>query len=336
MKRFKFFVFILILGTGLSLYGADSPFAGDSVNLENEANPTSPASTLKNVETGEAIKFPVVGLIEAGSDLRLRGWPWGAVLGLYGSGTSVEVTGISGEFYQVVVDGKKGYMHKNYIAIPGVPASGEEPYYPGDTRSGGHLSVTDGTAVSNGEKKVTAGSTNSGNSGNSGSLNVPASDAEKNLANYKGGKLSPEEFGNLFGPVARENMKKTGVPASVTLAQAALETGWGGSSIGDAKNLFGIKGTGPAGTINVPTKEFVNGQMITVQDNFRKYNSWQESIEDHGKLLQNSRYSYALQYKNDPDRYAQEIHKAGYATDPNYASKLISIMKSNNFYQYDV
>ncbi len=131
-------------------------------------------------------------------------------------------------------------------------------------------------------------------------------------------------------------MKKTGVPASVTLAQAALETGWGKSTIGDAKNIFGIKGTGTAGTIKVPTKEFVNGRMITIHDNFRKYHSWQQSFEDHGKLLQKSRYSYALQYNKDPDRYAREIHKAGYATDPNYASKLISIMKSNNFYQYDV
>lgn len=159
---------------------------------------------------------------------------------------------------------------------------------------------------------------------------------EAALANYRGGRLSPAEFGRLFGPAAREASKKSGVPASIILAQAALETGWGSSSIGDAKNMFGIKGTGPAGSIRVSTQEFVNGRMITIQDNFRKYHSWQESFDDHAKLLQNSRYGYALQYKKDPNRYAQEIHKAGYATDPNYASKLIGIMKSNNFYQWDV
>jgi flagellum-specific peptidoglycan hydrolase FlgJ len=130
-------------------------------------------------------------------------------------------------------------------------------------------------------------------------------------------------------------MKRTGVPASVTLAQAALETGWGGSSIGDAKNLFGIKGTGPAGSIRVSTKEFINGRMVTIQDNFRKYHSWAQSIEDHGRLLQNARYSPAMKYKNNPDQFAREIHKAGYATDPNYSSKLIGIMKANNFYQWD-
>ena len=159
--------------------------------------------------------------------------------------------------------------------------------------------------------------------------------AEAALANYRGGRLSPSEFARLFGPVAREASKKSGVPASIILAQAALETGWGGSTIGDAKNLFGIKGTGPAGSIRVPTEEVINGQRVTINDNFRKYNSWQESIEDHGRLLQNSRYARAMAVKNDPDQFARELQKAGYATDPEYASKLISIMKSNNLYQYN-
>jgi len=159
--------------------------------------------------------------------------------------------------------------------------------------------------------------------------------AEAALANYRGGRLSPSEFARLFGPVAREASKKSGVPASIILAQAALETGWGSSTIGDAKNLFGIKGTGPAGSIRVPTEEIVNGRRVTINDNFRKYNSWQESIEDHGRLLQNSRYARAMAVKNDPDQFARELQRAGYATDPEYASKLISIMKSNNLYQYN-
>lgn len=162
-----------------------------------------------------------------------------------------------------------------------------------------------------------------------------ASAAEAALANYKGGRLSPTEFKNLFGPVAREVSKKSGVPASIILAQAALETGWGSSAIGDAKNLFGIKGTGPAGTIRVPTREVINGRSVTINDNFRKYNTWMESLEDHSRLLQTSRYANCMRYKNDPDQFARELQKAGYATDPSYASKLISIMKSNNLYAYN-
>jgi flagellar rod assembly protein/muramidase FlgJ len=158
---------------------------------------------------------------------------------------------------------------------------------------------------------------------------------EAALANYRGGRLSPAEFGRLFGPAAREASKKSGVPASIILAQAALETGWGGSSIGDAKNLFGIKGTGPAGSIRVPTQEYRNGRMVNEMASFRKYNSWQESIEDHGRLLQNARYAAAMRNAGNPDQFARELQRAGYATDPEYASKLISIMKSNNFYQYN-
>lgn len=330
MKRIL--MLLLLLSFAFAVQAADNPFTEEAVVPESSTQVSS-----DNEDAKTADGFPVMGFVDAGTRLRLRSWPWGVVLGLYDSGTSVKVTGASGEFYSVEINGRKGYMHKNYISIPNRPASKVEPYYPGNTRSGGYLPMSQGISASN----SSAGSSNSSNSNSAGnstgsSSSVSPSAAEAALAGYKGGKLSPSEFARLFGPVARENMKKTGVPASVTLAQAALETGWGASTIGDAKNLFGIKGTGPAGSISVPTKEFINGRMVTVRDSFRKYHSWQESIEDHGKLLLNSRYSPALRYKNDPDRYAHAIHDAGYATDPNYASKLISIMKSNNFYQFDV
>lgn len=328
MKKIALLVMIFFLAGYHYLQAADNPFVEDAVTPQGSA---AISATSNAVQTTNG--FPVTGVIEAGTRLRLRSWPWGVVLDLFEPGTSVKVTGVSGEFYSVEINGRKGYMHKNYVSIPSAAASQVEPYYPGNTRSGGYLPLSEGVSASSGSNSNnSSGGTPSGTSGSSSSGGV----AEAALAGYKGGKLSPTQFARLFGPVARENMKKTGVPASVTLAQAVLETGWGGSSIGDAKNLFGIKGTGPAGSIKVPTKEFVNGRMVTVQGSFRKYHSWQESFEDHGKLLQNSRYGYALKYKTDPNRYAQEIHKAGYATDPNYSSKLISIMKSNNFYQYDV
>ncbi len=156
------------------------------------------------------------------------------------------------------------------------------------------------------------------------------------LNNWKGGKLPPSEFCRLLGPVARESMRVNGVPASVTLAQAALETGWGRATIGDAKNLFGIKGTGPAGSITVPTTEYINGRYVTVQGTFRKYHTWRESIDDHARLLTtSSRYRNCMANKNNPDQFARELQKAGYATSPTYASTLISIMKQYNLYQYD-
>lgn len=327
-KYLKLCVLFIFVASLIALAAAETPFTEKEVKIDKPGQSGQDSSSaVKKDESAAAAKddkYPVSGTVQA-SSLRLREWPWGKVIALFPTGTGIEVIGEEGEFYKVRVGGQTGYMHKNYVSIPSAPASGDEPYYPGDTRNGGHLSKDD---------PATKGST-SGSSKSTASTTASSKEAEAALANYKGGKLSPAAFSKLFGPVARESMKRTGVPASVTLAQAALETGWGGSSIGDAKNLFGIKGTGPAGTIRVSTKEFRNGRMGTEQANFRKYHTWAQSIEDHGKLLQNSRYSPAMKYKNNPDQFAREIHKAGYATDPNYASKLIGIMKANNFYQWD-
>ena len=81
------------------------------------------ASGIIKIEEG----YPVEGKIAA-DKLRLRTWPWGAVVGKYGKGTSVKVLGESGEFYLVEVDGKQGYMHKSYISTDKVQASFKSPY----------------------------------------------------------------------------------------------------------------------------------------------------------------------------------------------------------------
>ena len=136
---------------------------------------------------------------------------------------------------------------------------------------------------------------------------------------------------------AIETQRNTGVPASVTIAQAILESGWGKSSLArEANNFFGIKGTGPAGYVIKPTKEYVNGRWITVNAKFKAYHNPQESFEDHARLIANNRrYSKAMENLNDPKQFARELQRAGYATDPNYANKLISIMDKYNLYQFD-
>jgi flagellum-specific peptidoglycan hydrolase FlgJ len=131
-------------------------------------------------------------------------------------------------------------------------------------------------------------------------------------------------------------MTATGVPASVTVAQAILESGWGKHTIGQAKNLFGIKGRGPAGSVRAPTPEFLNGKWGTVDANFAKYNSFAQSVTEHARfLLKNKRYVPAFKVKGDADAFAREIDKAGYATAPNYAASLIALMKKHDLYRFD-
>jgi hypothetical protein len=163
---------------------------------------------------------------------------------------------------------------------------------------------------------------------------APSPLAETEPADLK--SLTRPEFIAFVGRHAREAMTATGVPASVTVAQAILESGWGKHTIRDAKNLFGIKGKGPAGSVRTPTKEFRNGKWVTEDANFAKYDSFAQSITEHAHfLLRNKRYAPAFKVKEDADAFAREIHKAGYATGPNYATELIALMKKHDLYRFD-
>ncbi|TNF24136.1 MAG: LysM peptidoglycan-binding domain-containing protein [Deltaproteobacteria bacterium] len=128
---------------------------------------------------------------------------------------------------------------------------------------------------------------------------------------------------------------ETQVPASITIAQASLETGYG-RSVPPGNNFFGIKGTGPAGSTLQNTTEEVGGQLINTQDKFRKYNDRSESFVDHARLLsENPRYAKAMEKKEDPDAMATEIKKAGYATDSGYPGKLQWIMATFGLKEVD-
>ena len=133
-------------------------------------------------------------------------------------------------------------------------------------------------------------------------------------------------------------MRSSNVPASVTIAQAILESGWGRSTLAtQGLNYFGIKGSGPCGSITLPTQEWVNGRYVTVNAAFRQYCTVQQSLEDHAWFfLDNSRYQGAMGAASSPAAFAQQIAAAGYATDPSYASKLISLINDYGLARFDL
>ena len=130
--------------------------------------------------------------------------------------------------------------------------------------------------------------------------------------------------------------KKYKVLPSLTGAQAVLESGWGSSGLSQsANNLFGIKGRYNGKFELWPTLEYINGQWVTVNAEFRKYPSWKESMEDHGKfLVENPRYYKVLGEKNYI-KATNEIWLAGYATDPDYPGKLQRTITYNNLTAWD-
>ena len=149
-------------------------------------------------------------------------------------------------------------------------------------------------------------------------------------------RMTKKEFIEFVGKNAQRAMAATGVPASVTVAQAILETGWGKHTIGEARNLFGIRGRGPLGSVRARTREHIKGRDVFIEADFAKYESFEQSVTEHARFfLRNRRYARALQFKNDPDVFAREIHKAGYATDPRYADVLIKYMRDYNLYRFD-
>jgi hypothetical protein len=147
--------------------------------------------------------------------------------------------------------------------------------------------------------------------------------------------------GNAFldshAPDAIASQRETGVPASVTLAQAAIESGWGKSGLAvKYKNYFGIKGKGPGGTAVMSTGEHFNGQDVVIKDGFRVYRTVAESFADHGRFfIVNKRYAEAMRHKDNAEQFAVEIHKAGYATDPKYSDKLIKFIRQYKLEKLD-
>lgn len=160
--------------------------------------------------------------------------------------------------------------------------------------------------------------------------------------------MSPKEFSNRYLPFAKESEAKTGINAFATLGQAAIESGWGEHAPGfmffGVKDTDGINGNEQLVTTTEYSKKsdlkfdhflhmepcVINGEKFfkyTIQSYFRKYNTPEESFTDHANFfVKNERYVKAMAVKSDPDKFVDEIAKAGYATGPTYAATLKSII----------
>lgn len=132
---------------------------------------------------------------------------------------------------------------------------------------------------------------------------------------------------------ARTSETATKIPAAFVAAEAMVESGYGAHCPGN--NIFGVKAdpawTGP--TTTQRTREVIDGQNVVIEAKFRAYPDYLASIQDHAQfLIQNPRYAAAFE-TNDPVKFTQAVAAAGYATDPNYANTIISVMKSRGLVQ---
>lgn len=143
----------------------------------------------------------------------------------------------------------------------------------------------------------------------------------------------------LVGKVAKSDMKNSGVPASLAIAQAILESNWGKSELAKNGNaIFGIKATkGWKGkTVTKKTTEYVDGKKVQVDAKFRAYDTWEDSVKDHSAFLKKYKRYAKVIGETDYKAACKAIAAAGYATDPGYAEKLIEIIETYELHKYDV
>ena len=155
------------------------------------------------------------------------------------------------------------------------------------------------------------------------SLSTPFSDQPQETE-----AKSHQQFIDLLAPHAKELQNGYGILPSIILGQAILESNWGKSTLAsEYHNLFGIKA-------------YVNEEWITIQGDFRVYDSWEQSMDDHTQLFVNgvdwnpALYEKVITATNYREA-AQALQDAGYATDPTYAQKIIQVIETYHLDQYD-
>lgn len=154
-------------------------------------------------------------------------------------------------------------------------------------------------------------------------------------------KGKQETFIEEVAPISQQMQQKYGVRASISIAQAILESEWGKSDLAALyNNLYGMKSSDASQSILLPTTEFVDGKPVTIHAYFRVYDSIASSIEDHAKLMAEGTswdaelYHPVLQAATYQEA-ARALQKAGYATDPDYPEKIIDLVERYELDQYD-
>ncbi len=236
-----------------------------TVNIEIKESTIAKAAGIEEIKEG----YPLEGKI-AENNLRLRSWPWGAVLGKYSKGTSVKVLGESGEFYLVEIDGVQGYMHKSYISTSKEPASMKTPTYPGDTRNGGYMLLEKGIEASNKgaeqlEKGLVASNNNSEQFESGNSSVTPSADDKTTVLAGKAPKKAVDTPSGAPALHYQSAPKGSGINTKSPQFKEWLDS---------AINTYG--------DWNMPVIKNKYGQTITVEM-FMKAIMWIESGGTHRK-----------------------------------------------------
>ncbi len=148
-------------------------------------------------------------------------------------------------------------------------------------------------------------------------------------------------FIRKIGPIAARVDKSYQLLPSITIAQACLESNYGQSSLSQKyNNLFGVKGFNPNTSAVMSTQEYRNGSWVTIKARFQIYDSYDAAIRAHARLFQSGTTWNPQQYRHvlaarGYQQQAKALVQDGYATDPDYADKLIRLIEQYDLVKYD-
>ena len=250
---------------------------------------------------------------------------------------------ISGYTYYFDKTAKAGFRGRLYTGLKKI--NGKLYYFNPAGKPGtiGRMAVN--KTVTIGKKTYYFGADGAGSEVKAGS-NTAQSDDNVEI------KISPSAFISMIAPMAQADMKKSGVLASVTIAQAFVESYYGNSELAvKAHNLFGMKSSLSGNswasawngrTYTKKTKEYDSSRKIyyTITADFRQYNSYAESVADHSAYLTGAKNGSRLRYAGvagcrDPKKTIQIIKNGGYATAANYVSVIMNVINRYNLTKYD-
>lgn len=154
-------------------------------------------------------------------------------------------------------------------------------------------------------------------------IETPQLSTEPKFTKHSGGFEDKNNFLSKIVPIAKDVGAEIGLDWRLIVAQSAIETGWGSKVKGNS--FFGIKGHGSGKTTTFTTQEVIDGKRVVIQDEFRAYDSLEDSVRGYGQfLLDNPRYSNYLR-ANSLEEAASALQASGYATDPEYGRKVLQI-----------
>ena len=231
---------------------------------------------------------------------------------------------------------------KNSSASSVSNASSLQNHEPGKTAES---SSTASSVASSSSSKSESSSSQSSVKPEKQNLAVQTGPSEQDLQKQWAAEISsyPENvqsFLNTIGPVAQQVAQENGIYASVMIAQAALESGWGNSALStEGHNLFGVKWNGTGNYVTMPTQEYYGGQWHTINAKFQSYNSYYDSLTGYAQLIKNNFPNSTRANAATPQIAAANLKNGvygSYATDPNYANSLDRMISDYGLTRYDV